>query len=64
MGTKIEWAEDTVNPVVGCTKISPGCKGCYAEVMAKRLVGMGQEKYYPVVDPKGWTGRTNREIAM
>lgn len=43
--TKIEWTEATWNPVTGCTKISPGCKNCYAERMHKRLRGMGQVKY-------------------
>lgn len=43
--TKIEWTEQTWNPVTGCTKISAGCKHCYAEYMAKRLQAMGQEKY-------------------
>jgi len=43
--TKIEWTENTWNPVTGCTKISSGCKFCYAEVMARRLKAMGQEKY-------------------
>jgi len=43
--TKIEWTESSWNPVTGCTKISTGCKYCYAEVMAKRLKAMGQEKY-------------------
>ena len=43
--TKIEWTESTWNPVTGCTKISTGCKYCYAEVMARRLKAMGQEKY-------------------
>jgi protein gp37 len=41
----IEWTEATWNPVTGCTKISPGCKFCYAERMAKRLNAMGQERY-------------------
>ena len=39
--TAIEWTEQTWNPVTGCTKISPGCKHCYAETMAKRLHAMG-----------------------
>lgn len=39
-GTKIEWTEMTWNPTVGCTKISPGCKNCYAEKMAERLMAM------------------------
>ena len=35
--TSIEWTERTWNPVTGCTKISPGCKHCYAERIADRL---------------------------
>lgn len=45
MSTKIEWTEVTWNPTTGCNKISAGCKNCYAEVMHKRLQGMGQPKY-------------------
>jgi protein gp37 len=41
----IEWTESTWNPVTGCTKVSPGCKHCYAERMAKRLQAMGQTNY-------------------
>jgi protein gp37 len=41
----IEWTESTWNPVTGCTKISPGCKHCYAERMALRLQAMGQANY-------------------
>ena len=41
----IEWTQVTWNPVTGCTKISHGCKHCYAERMAKRLQAMGVEKY-------------------
>lgn len=43
--TKIEWTESTWNPITGCTKITTGCKFCYAEVMARRLQAMGQDKY-------------------
>ncbi|OFZ66980.1 MAG: hypothetical protein A2V79_07330 [Betaproteobacteria bacterium RBG_16_56_24] len=43
--TTIEWTEQTWNPTTGCTKISPGCKHCYAEVMAKRLQAMGARGY-------------------
>ena len=43
--SKIEWTEVTWNPATGCTKISAGCKNCYAEKMARRLMAMGQEKY-------------------
>lgn len=69
MATKIQWTNETWNPVVGCSKISPGCKNCYAERMAKRLKGMaeaklrdnphvddGTIKYLNVVDEHGWTG--------
>jgi protein gp37 len=41
----IEWTDSTWNPVTGCDKISPGCKFCYAEVMARRLHAMGQSNY-------------------
>jgi len=41
----IEWTESTWNPVTGCTKISPGCKNCYAERMSRRLKAMGQPNY-------------------
>lgn len=43
--SRIEWTEQTWNPVIGCTKISPGCKNCYAETMAKRLQAMGMRGY-------------------
>ncbi|WAK04465.1 DUF5131 family protein [Methylobacter sp. YRD-M1] len=43
--SKIEWTEQTWNPATGCTKISPGCKYCYAEVMAKRLQAMNVKGY-------------------
>ena len=44
-GSSIEWTESTWNPVTGCTKVSPGCKHCYAERMATRLQAMGQPNY-------------------
>jgi len=43
--SSIEWTQSTWNPVTGCSKISPGCKHCYAERMAKRLEAMGQPRY-------------------
>ena len=43
--SRIEWTEMTWNPVTGCTKVSPGCKHCYAERFAKRLQAMGMERY-------------------
>lgn len=44
-GSAIEWTEATWNPLTGCTKVSAGCKHCYAERMAKRLRGMGHPSY-------------------
>jgi protein gp37 len=41
----IEWTEQTWNPAVGCSKVSPGCSHCYAEVMARRLKAMGVKGY-------------------
>lgn len=41
----IEWTEATWNPVTGCTKVSAGCKHCYAERMATRLQAMQQKNY-------------------
>ena len=43
--SKIEWTEQTWNPATGCTKVSPGCKNCYAEGMAYRLKAMGTAGY-------------------
>ncbi len=43
--TIIDWTDFSWNPITGCTKISPGCKNCYAEKTAKWLKGMNMEKY-------------------
>ena len=43
--TEIEWTDATWNPVRGCTKISPGCKHCYAEVFAERFRGVKNHPY-------------------
>ena len=60
MGTKIEWTDETWNPVVGCTKVSEGCQNCYAERMAYRLACMGQKKYRAVISTDGgvWNYKT------
>jgi protein gp37 len=47
--TKIEWADETWNPVIGCSKISEGCENCYAEKMAVRLANISITK-----DLKNW----------
>ena len=65
MPSKIEWTDETLNPVVGCTKCSQGCKNCYAERMARRLQAMGLEQYQDVVDPDGyWTGEIGLNLAV
>ncbi len=43
--SNIQWTDATWNPTTGCTKVSAGCRSCYAEVMTKRLAAMGQTKY-------------------
>lgn len=74
--SRIEWTETTWNPVVGCSKVSPGCAHCYAERMATRLAGVaraakrrgddpGKTRHYlKVVDGrKGWNGRVFLDMA-
>ncbi len=45
LNSKIEWTEATWNPLTGCSKISPGCKFCYAERLSLRLKAMGRKNY-------------------
>ena len=69
-GSRIEWTEATWNPVTGCTKISHGCKNCYADRMSRRLQAMGVRKYrdgfsvvvhpHVLADPLRW--RTPRLV--
>ncbi|MDL2315618.1 phage Gp37/Gp68 family protein [Desulfovibrio sp. OttesenSCG-928-A18] len=57
--TRIEWCDHTINPIVGCSKCSPGCDNCYAEKMAWRLSKnpLTAQKYAGIVDKNGWTGK-------
>jgi len=64
MPTKIEWCDETINPIVGCSKISEGCRNCYAEKMAWRLKCMGHPKYQDVVDKNGWTGKIAADLSQ
>jgi len=52
---------ETWNPIIGCTKVSPGCDNCYAERMANRLTGIQATKdnYSPVITDSKWNGTTN-----
>jgi protein gp37 len=67
MTTKIEWVKSqdgsqgkTWNPTVGCSRVSSGCKNCFAERMARRLQAMGREEYQGTVNGNGrWTGVVN-----
>ena len=43
--SNIEWTDKVWNPVTGCTKVSEGCRNCYAEKMSKRQQGMGTKGY-------------------
>jgi protein gp37 len=52
MSTRIEWTEETWNPVTGCDRTSPGCDNCYALTLAKRLKAMGQARYQNDGDPR------------
>jgi protein gp37 len=64
--SKIEWTDSTWNPLRGCTKISPGCKHCYAEAFAERFRGVAGHPYEQgfdlrfvpekLVEPFGWPG--------
>jgi protein gp37 len=61
MSTKIDWAQEVWNPVVGCSKVSLGCANCYAEKWAKRLAAMGQDVYKHVINEHGrWNGKVIR----
>ncbi len=63
--SKIEWCDATWNPVIGCSKISEGCKLCWAERMAHRLAHMNPKgKYGEVIreGPEGQHGKWNNDI--
>lgn len=55
--SSIEWTDSTWNPLTGCTKISPGCKNCYAEKMALRLQAMRNRNY-----AKGFSVATHEDV--
>ncbi len=60
--TKIEWTEQTWNPTTGCTKISPGCKNCYAEVLSHRLKAMHVRGYENGFEISLVEGRLNQPL--
>ncbi len=59
--TSIEWTHHTWNPFAGCSRVSEGCRNCYAERLAVRLAKMGQATYQGLTTDRGlWSGRVNR----
>ena len=64
-GTKIEWADHTFNPWIGCTKVSPACDNCYAEDWAKRFKGPAWGKERRRTSAANWKQplKWNREAA-
>lgn len=57
--TKVEWADETLSPWAGCTKISTGCAHCTALSFARRLQGQNHPKYKRVTKNGEWSGRVN-----
>ena len=61
MASKIEWTEETWNPVAGCSIVSPGCTNCYAMRMARRLNDIGVSHYKGLTQVVNgnpvWTGK-------
>src|SRR4030043_622195 len=62
--SKIEWTESTWNPVTGCTKVSDGCKNCYAECMAKRFWrnGVNGDNYRPFTEVRCHPARLEQPL--
>ena len=57
INTKIEWTDMTWNPIAGCSRVSEGCRNCYAESMARRFKGPGMAYDGLVGDDGRWTGK-------
>jgi len=60
----IEWTDATWNPVRGCTKISPGCKHCYAEVFAERFRGVKGHPYETRIRPPSCSSQARRAAPL
>ena len=61
--SKIEWTDATWNPVTGCTKVSPGCKHCYAETFAERFRGVPGHPFEQGFDLRLWPERLALPLA-
>ena len=62
--SQIEWTDATWNPVTGCTKISPGCKHCYAETFAERFRGVPGHPYEQGFDLRLWPERLDAPLRL
>jgi protein gp37 len=60
MSTGISWTDETWNPTTGCSKVSEGCRNCYAAALAPRLAAMGQDGYTSLP----WTKKNAPENVM
>lgn len=60
--SQIEWTDSTWNPVTGCTKVSAGCKNCYAETFAERWRGIPKHPYEQGFDLKTWENRLEQPL--
>lgn len=60
--SSIEWTDSTWNPVTGCTKVSPGCKNCYAETFAERWRGIPGHPYEQGFDLRIWPERLSQPL--
>ena len=61
--SKIEWTDATWNPVTGCTKVSPGCKHCYAQTFAERFRGVPGHPFEFGFDLRVWPNRLRLPLA-
>jgi protein gp37 len=61
--SRIEWTDATWNPVTGCTKISPGCRNCYAETFAERFRGVPGHPFEQGFDLRLWPARLELPLA-
>ena len=61
--SSIEWTDATWNPVTGCTKVSPGCKHCYAQTFAERFRGVPGHPFEQGFDLRLWPERLTLPLA-
>lgn len=62
INSKIEWTDGTWNPVTGCSKVSPGCKNCYAQTFSERFRGVKNHPFEQGFDLKLWSNRITQPL--